>query len=76
MNIYLLKLREDLGGYDCQDGVVVRAKNEVRARSVAATSHGDEGGGVWTAPADSSCEIVAMDVPGDEGMILRDFHAG
>lgn len=75
MRLFLLVRTENVGPiYDCNNGCVVRAKNETEARKLAATLRGDEGPDVWTDPKRSSCETIPSQ--GEPGIIMVDFHAG
>lgn len=79
LKLYVLRLAEDLQGYDCQIELVVRAKSSKRAREIAAEEAGDEGryaadGNPWFYPEMSSCRLLKPE--GKEGIVVRRFDAG
>lgn len=74
MNLYLIK---HIGSseYDVNAGLVIRAANEADARATAIGDSSDEGPLVWLDPNQSTCEVLATDVVGGAGIVLRDFRA-
>jgi hypothetical protein len=58
--------------YDRVFGFVVCAIDEQTARTLAASDAENEGSDAWIDPAMSSCTEL---LPGEEGIILRDFAA-
>lgn len=75
MNLYLLtRTDEDSETWDEACGFVVRAVGPVAARKLAGEDAGDEGKFFWLRVNDTRCELLAEDVRGDEGVVLRDFH--
>jgi hypothetical protein len=64
-------------GYDEAFGFVVAARNEERARQVAASHAGAEGGDVWRKRRRSTCVKIAREGRWRrEREIIRDFNAG
>lgn len=64
-------------GWDCNRGFVVRAENELAARTLAQTQLSDEYGEskeFWLDSKFSTCEVVT--VKGEAEIILNDFNAG
>jgi hypothetical protein len=61
-------------GYDCADGFVVRARNEIVARAIVSEFAGDEGKEFWLDEKLSECEKIENH--GEEGLILKSFLAG
>ena len=75
MNLYLIKHTESRG-YDVNAGFIIRAATEVDARAYAVGDSSDEGPVVWTDPKQTPCEVLATNVAGSAGIVLRDFRAG
>jgi hypothetical protein len=80
MKLWMLRPVDEENGlwwYDCAHGFVIAAPSEDRARVIAAENAGDEGdskdGNPWMDPTITTCTLL---VPGDEGVLMRDFHAG
>ncbi len=65
---------DDLWGYDCAHGFVVRAPSEMSARHIAAENCGDERGMTWLDQVKTTCKVLAEQ--GDHGVILREFLHG
>lgn len=59
--------------YDCADGFVVRARNEIVARTIASELAGEEGKEFWLDAKLSKCEKI--EDHGKEGLILKSFLA-
>ena len=77
MNIYLLKLLDtDVPSHDIMRALVVRAKSEELARTLASAECGDEGRYVWTQPIRTSCTELASGVKGFYSLLCRDFKGG
>jgi len=75
MKLYLLTRDADedkRGIYDCYHGFLIRASNEIKARSIAAKRHASEGENVWLYEA----KCVRLLDDGAEGIIFDDFQAG
>lgn len=78
MKLYVLRPATDhhrkmLFGYDCNDGFVVRAKDEAEARELAHAAKADEGD-VWLNPQQTRVDELTEDGPAM--IILTDFNAG
>ena len=84
MKLYLLEPVENLGRdddpwepwFDKAFGFIVRAKNEEQARHFASEDAGDEnrdGHEPWLDPKYTSC--VELEVEGELGIVMKDFHA-
>lgn len=78
MKLFLIKRPEAkvAYGHDEVAGFVIRADTAKRARELAAAQCGDEGKEAWLFATVSSSHLLALDVSGREGVILRDFRAG
>ena len=64
-------------GWDCNHGFVVRAKDELAARTLAQSQLADEYGEskeFWLDPKFSTCEVITT--KGAAEIILNDFNAG
>jgi hypothetical protein len=73
MKLFLVE-RTGPTDYDENSGFLIRAKDENTARLIASQQNGDEDKTEWLTPFKSKCEEVSKS--GDEGVLLRDFHAG
>ena len=76
MNLYLLEARFTVG-YDSYIGFVIRAKDELHARSLA--FHGDETyeeENFWEDSTFSKCTLLAKAVSGVPGVVLHSYNAG
>lgn len=74
MALYVLRRNPTGLVYDCNDGFVIRAGSEFRARMVASEHAADEGPEVWCDVSRSTCDILSE--AGDEIVVMADFHAG
>ena len=77
MKLYLLErnaFQPAMVIYDCNNGFVIRADTEQRAREIASQQQGDEGRSTWLDPKLSSCRELSADGP--EQVVIRDFNAG
>lgn len=73
--LWILKRKDEFSPqYDANNGFVIRAASEDRARELASTKSSDEGPNTWINPTASTCERLCPD--GDEEVILVDFNAG
>jgi len=76
MKLWLLKPVENadpwIQFHDCMFGFVVRADSEAVARSIAATSAGDEGPKAWLSAQNSTCE--ELQAAGQPGVILEAWN--
>jgi hypothetical protein len=72
--IYILRPIKDWEPwYDCCFGVVVCAKDEAEARTLAVQEAGDEGKNKWQSSKWTSC--VELKPTSDSKVIIRDFAA-
>lgn len=76
--LYLLRPIDDEAGnwepwYDKAFGFVVRAADELEARSFAMLKAGDEGSDVWVDASQTSCE--ALENEGEKGILIQDFKS-
>jgi len=69
MPLWLLKAVKPFG-YDCMEGIVVRAANEQEAREEAAHAAYDEGKKVWLDPEKTTCTPIKT--RGKPDVILQD----
>lgn len=60
--------------YDSMHSIVVRARNEQQARTIAADACGGEGNEVWLNEKKTYCEPLAA--KGEPGVICREVNAG
>jgi hypothetical protein len=72
MPLYILNRPEPECSYDELREVVVRAKNEKEARTLASAYRGDEGKEVWLDGKQSTCE--KLQVRGKSVVICADFY--
>lgn len=82
MHLWLLTAIGGAVGYDCFDGFVVCAADEVQARALAQAAGGDEvrkwsddeDKPYWTDPKKVRCTLLVAE--GEPGIILGSFNAG
>jgi len=67
MKLYLLK-RKEFPGYVKNDAILIRAKSEARARTMAAKDDDDDA--EWLFPDQITCEEITLD--GNEEIIIVD----
>jgi hypothetical protein len=72
MPLYILNRPEPECSYDELREIVVRAKNEKEARTLASAYRGDEGKEVWLDGKQSTCE--KLQVRGKSVVICADFY--
>jgi hypothetical protein len=63
--------------YDCNEGFLIRAKDEKSARQMAQERIADEElthPELWLLPEYSTCECLLA--AGEPGILLKSFHAG
>jgi hypothetical protein len=77
MNLYLITLISNDANpkYDVTLGMVIRAEGPTKCRNIAKDYNGDEGKEAWTNPNKSKIAVLAFDVHGKAGLVLRDFNA-
>jgi len=75
MKLYLLEEKNgESFGWDCMNGIVIRANSARQARRIAARMSEQEGPGVWMNPGRTKCSEVKQE--GVTGMILADVAWG
>ena len=63
--------------YDSVDKFVIVAPDEAEARRIASENSADEGGGTWTDPARSTCEMLEVRMFGTVSTVVcRSYNAG
>lgn len=73
--LYLLTSKRESPAYDVYLRMLVRADNEVHARTLAGTLAADEGPQTWWYDEYSTCELVEPN-EGPIGVVIADFNAG
>ncbi len=72
MKLFLLKRTGDVG-WDENEAMLIRAKNEQTARTMANVASADEGE-IWTDNKKVDCIVVTA--KGRAGILITDFNAG
>lgn len=76
--LWLLERLEERPVYDCNNGMIVAADTEDKARFLASSrDYGDEDPALWLDAKRSSIVLIGMALPTvKSGVVLRDFLAG
>ena len=72
MNLYLLKMKKNPEPGE-NEGFVIRAGNEQKARILAVRRAEDEGAKTWLDPSKSNATVLAQNVEGKEQIILESY---